>query len=131
ELGVDIRLGAPVIRLLRADARVTGVEVAAGGGQTRDIVARLGVILATGDYSSAKEVKAQFMAPELADIEGINPTSTGDGQRMVQEVGGDIVNGEIMVGPEIRFVAPPSKTFIDNIPPIKPVALAMRWAMAH
>jgi succinate dehydrogenase/fumarate reductase flavoprotein subunit len=131
ELGVDIRLDAPVIRLLRSDERVTGVEVAAGGGQTRHIVARLGVILATGDYSSAKEVKAQFMSPELADIEGINPTSTGDGQRMVQEVGGDIVNGEIMLGPEIRFVAPPCKTFIDNIPPIKPVALAMRWAMDH
>jgi succinate dehydrogenase/fumarate reductase flavoprotein subunit len=131
EFGVDIRLDAPVIRLLRSDERVTGVEVAAAGGRTRHIVARLGVILATGDYSSAKEVKAQFMAPEVADIEGINPTSTGDGQRMVQEVGGDIVNGEIMLGPEIRFVAPPSKTFIDNIPPIKPVALAMRWAMDH
>lgn len=131
ELGVDIRLGAPVIRLLRSDERVSGVEVDAGGGQTRHIAARLGVILATGDYSSAKEVKAQFMSPELADIEGINPTSTGDGQRMVQEVGGDIVNGEVMLGPEIRFVAPPSKTFIDNIPPIKPVALAMRWAMDH
>lgn len=131
ELGVDIRLCAPVIRLLRSDERVTGVEVDAGGGQTRHIAARLGVILATGDYSSAKEVKAQFMSPELADIEGINPTSTGDGQRMVQDVGGDIVNGEVMLGPEIRFVAPPSKTFIDNIPPVKPVALAMRWAMGH
>lgn len=131
ELGVDIRFGAPVIRLRRSDERVTGVEVDTGGGQTRHIAARLGVILATGDYSSAKEVKAQFMSPDLADIEGINPTSTGDGQRMVQEVGGDIVNGEIMLGPEIRFVAPPSKSFIDNIPPVKPVALAMRWAMGH
>jgi succinate dehydrogenase/fumarate reductase flavoprotein subunit len=131
ELGVDIRLGAKVIRLQRSDERVAGVEVDAGGGQTRHIAARLGVILATGDYSSAKEVKAQFMAPELADIEGINPTSTGDGQRLIQGVGGDILNGEIMLGPEIRFVAPPSKTFIDNIPPVKPVALAMRWAMGH
>lgn len=131
ELGVDIRVNAPVRRLLREDARVIGVEIDAAAGQTRSLGARLGVILATGDFSSAKEVKAQFVSPELADVEGINPTSTGDGQRMVQQVGGDIVNGEIMLGPEIRFVAPPSKTFIDNIPPIKPVALAMRWAMGH
>ena len=92
-------------------------------GGTRPIGAKFGVILATGDYSSAKEIKAQFMSADLADIEGINPTSTGDGQRMVQEAGGDIVNGEIMLGPEIRFVAPPSKKFIDLIPPIKPIAL--------
>ena len=131
ELGVDIHLGARVTRLMRTEARVTGVEINAGEGYTRHIMARLGVILATGDYSSAKEVKAQFMSPELADVEGINPTSTGDGQRMVQAVGGEIVNGEIVLGPEIRFIAPPSKTFIDRIPPIKAVALAMRWAMSH
>ena len=123
QLGVDIRVGARVVKLLRDDATVTGVEVATDRGGTRRIGATFGVILATGDYSSAKEIKAQFMSADLADIEGINPTSTGDGQRMVQEAGGDIVNGEIMLGPEIRFVAPPSKKFIDLIPPIKPIAL--------
>lgn len=131
QLGVDIRVGARVVKLMRDGAAVTGVEVATDHGATRRIGAKLGVVLATGDYSSAKEIKAQFMSADLADIEGINPTSTGDGQRMVQEAGGDIVNGEIMLGPEIRFVAPPSKKFIDLIPPIKPIALAMRWAMNY
>jgi succinate dehydrogenase/fumarate reductase flavoprotein subunit len=131
QLGVDIRIGTPVVKLMRDGATVTGVEVAADRGATRSIGAKLGVILATGDYSSAKEIKAQFMSADLADVEGINPASTGDGQRMVQEVGGDIVNGEIMLGPEIRFVAPPAKKFIEVIPPIKPIALAMRWSMKH
>ena len=131
QLGVDIRVGVRVTKLLREGAAVTGVEVATGQGVSRRIGATFGVILATGDYSSAKEIKAQFMSDDLADIEGINPASTGDGQRMVQEAGGDIVNGEIMLGPEIRFVAPPSKKFIDLIPPIKPIALVMRWAMNY
>jgi len=131
QLGVDIRLGARVVKLMRDGAVITGVEVAADRGAMRSIGAKVGVILATGDYSSAKEIKAQFMSAELADVEGINPTSTGDGQRMVQEVGGDIVNGEIMLGPEIRFVAPPTKKFIEVIPPIKPIALAMRWSMKY
>ncbi len=131
QLGVVIRVGARVVKLIRDEATVTGVEVATDHGATRRIGAKLGVVLATGDYSSAKEIKAQFMSADLADVEGINPTSTGDGQRMVQEIGGDIVNGEIMLGPEIRFVAPPTKKFIELIPPIKPIALAMRWAMSY
>ncbi len=131
QLGVDIRVGTRVVKLTREGARVTGVQVAADHGALYRIGAKFGVILATGDYSSAKEIKAQFMSADLADVEGINPTSTGDGQRLVQEVGGDIVNGDIMLGPEIRFVAPPSKKFIDLIPPIKPIALAMRWSMNY
>ena len=131
QLGVEICVGTRVVKLMRDGAAVTGVEVATDHGATNNIGAKLGVILATGDYSSAKEIKAQFMSADLADVEGINPTSTGDGQRMVQEVGGDIVNGEIMLGPEIRFVSPPTKKFIELIPPIKPIALAMRWSMMH
>ena len=131
QLGVSIRTGARVMHLTRTGAAVTGVQMAADDGTARSIGAKCGVILATGDYSSAKEIKAQFMPAVLADVEGVNPASTGDGQRMVQEVGGDIVNGEIMLGPEIRFVVPPAKKFIELIPPIKPIALAMRWSMKH
>lgn len=129
-LGVEIRLGTRVTGLTRDGARVDGVEVEAAGGKQR-ISARRGVILASGDYSSSREVKEQFMSLELADIEGINPTSTGDGQRMVEQVGGEIVNGEIMLGPEIRFVAPPGKKLIEMLPPIKPIGLTVRWAMKH
>jgi succinate dehydrogenase/fumarate reductase flavoprotein subunit len=130
-LGVDIRLNARVMKLARDGARITGVEIDGGQAGHPIIEAKRGVILATGDYSSAKELKGQFMSAELADIEGINPASTGDGQRLVQEAGGTIVNGDIMLGPEIRFVAPPAKKLIELIPPIKLVALAIRWSMSH
>lgn len=130
EFGVDIVRDARVTRLLREDGRVVGVETEKAG-ENRSVRARRAVILACGDYSSSHEVKEQFVAAALADVEGINPTSTGDGQRLVVEAGGEIVNGDVMLGPEIRFVAPPSKKIIDAIPPIKPVALAMRWSLEH
>ncbi len=88
-------------------------------------------MLACGDYSSGREMKAEFVDPDLALVEGVNETSTGDGQRLGLSAGAQIVNGEVMLGPEIRFVAPPRKTLIEIIPPIRPVGLFMRFALAH
>jgi succinate dehydrogenase/fumarate reductase flavoprotein subunit len=131
QLGVVIRVNARVMKLTCQSARVAGVEVSGERGSRYVIDAKLGVILATGDYSSATELKSQFMSPELVGVEGVNPASTGDGQRLVQEVGGTIVNGEVMLGPEIRFIAPPAKKLIELIPPIKPIALVIRWSMNY
>lgn len=128
--GVDIVLGARATRLLQEGGRVVGVEIEQDG-RRQSVRARRAVVLACGDYSSSREVKKEFVSADLADVEGINPTSTGDGQRMILQAGGEIVNGDVMLGPEIRFVAPPSKKIIDLVPPIKPVALAMRWSLEH
>lgn len=130
KVGVNITLGARATRLLQKNGRIVGVEMEKSG-QLQSIYARRSVILACGDYSSSREVKENFVSPDLADIEGINPTSIGEGQQLVLQAGGEIVNGDVMLGPEIRFVAPPSKKIIEMIPPIKPVALAMRWALEH
>jgi succinate dehydrogenase/fumarate reductase flavoprotein subunit len=129
--GVDIRVSVRARKLLREGLRAVGVEAEIAGSDIIVIRARKGVILAAGDYSSAKEIKADYASSELADIEGINPASTGDGQRLVLEAGGVIVNGDIMWGPEIRFPAPPEKKLLDLIPPIKPVALMVRFAMRY
>jgi succinate dehydrogenase/fumarate reductase flavoprotein subunit len=94
-LGVDLRVDAQVTRLTRDGARVSGVEIDGDGGARRIIEATRGVILATGDYSAAKELKSQFMSAELTEVEGINPASTGFGQRLVQEASGTVVNGDI------------------------------------
>ena len=131
QLGVEIRCGARVVSLLRdAGGRVEGVETALGEARAR-LIARRGVILATGDYSSSAEIKSLFVSAEIAEVEGINPTSTGDGQRLVREVGGVIVNGGVMSGPELRFVAPPAGNLFELIPPARPIALAIRWCMRH
>src|SRR5205814_2173915 len=88
-----------------------------------------GVILTAGDYSAENELMARYLPSDVAVIDAINPTATGDGHRLVLEVGGRIVNGDVILGPEIRFVAPPKKTLIELFPPWKPAALAMRAAM--
>lgn len=71
------------------------------------------------------------MGPELAPIEGINPASTGDGHRMALEVGARLVNGDLCLGPEIRFVAPPPKLLIPALPPVKPLAKVMNVVATH
>jgi fumarate reductase flavoprotein subunit len=129
-LGVDIRLNTRVRDLLKDGGRVAGVT-AEIDGRSQEISARLGVVLACGDYSSGHEMKAEFVDQDLARVEGVNETSTGDGQHLGLSAGGRILNGDVMLGPEIRFVAPPTKTLIEAIPPIRPVGLFMRFALAH
>lgn len=124
--GVDIRTGMRAERLVLENRRVRGVEVDNSGGQ---FLARRGVVLASGDYSASEAVKARFIPPELAAVEGINPSSTGDGQMMALEAGAEIVNGDVMAGPEIRFVAPTRKSVIDRLPPWRPVAAMVRASM--
>ncbi len=129
-LRVDIRTSARVTELLRSENRVSGVA-AEIDGRTQRFTAGCGVVLATGDYSSSREMKAGLDGEERADIEGINETSTGDGQKLAMEIGADIVNGDVMLGPEIRFVAPPHRKLISMIPPWKPVGLFMRWSLEN
>ena len=125
--GVEIRLDARATRLLTENGRVVGVETEAAG----EFRAGRGVVVAAGDYSSGREMKAAYIGAELADVEGVNPTSTGDGQRMLQEAGARIVNGDVKLGPEIRFVAPPRNTLIDALPPAKPVAMLVKASMRY
>ncbi len=127
--GVDIRTGVRARELLREEGRGSGVRAAADGHGTHDFIARRGVVLAAGDYSASEDIKAKFIAPDLAAIEGINPTSTGDGHAMALAAGAEIVNGDVMAGPEIRFVAPTRASLIDRLPPWRPVARMVRLSM--
>ena len=123
--GVTMRLGARAVRLLSDAGRVSGVEVISRDGQRVALVARRGVVLATGDYSSSRELKKTYISPAAADVEGVNPTSTGDGHAMALELGAYVVNGDLAAGPEIRFVAPPRRLLIAMIPPVRPIARLM------
>ena len=123
--GVQVRLGMAAERLLTQGERVTGVEARSPDGAMLDVLARRGVILATGDFSSSRELKKTYLSPSVAEVEGINPASTGDGHRMGLEVGARLVNGDLCWGPEIRFVAPPRKLLISALPPITLLARLM------
>jgi fumarate reductase flavoprotein subunit len=127
-LGVKVLLNARAQKLTTTNNRVAGVD-AAVDGRTVHIAASMAVILAAGDYSSGREFKEKELAENIRDIEGINTSSTGDGQRLGVDAGSEIVNGDVVLGPEIRFVAPPSKKLIERIPPTRLLAHAMRLSM--
>ena len=99
--GVDIRLNTRVDHLIVQSGRVTGVQT-----QTGPLHARGGVVLAAGDYSASRELKTEFASPEVATLEPVNPTATGDGFRLALAIGAEMVNGDIVRGPIMRFVPP-------------------------
>jgi succinate dehydrogenase/fumarate reductase flavoprotein subunit len=98
----EIRIGHRATRLHRQPGgSVVGVAI-----EGSNIRALRGVILAAGDYSNGLAVKSDYLAQEVASIEGVNPNSNGDGHRMARDVGAALVNMELVYGPEIRFAAP-------------------------
>jgi succinate dehydrogenase/fumarate reductase flavoprotein subunit len=85
--GVEIRMATPARRLI-ADPQtreVRGVHVVSNGGE-RKILARRGVILATGGFEGDASMREQFLEgkPILNAAGGSN---TGDGIHMAQHLG--------------------------------------------
>ena len=131
-LGVTIRTSSKVEGLINQAGGIAGVELSASGNgrPAERIMARRGVILATGDFSAAPAAfKQRFMSGALLDIGGVNPSSTGDGQRMAEVVGAQVVNGDLAWGPEIRFAAPPKPSIIAKLPVSRWFARSLSLAM--
>ncbi|TYG34330.1 FAD-binding protein [Lonepinella koalarum] len=97
---VDARFGHFVEKLLKDGDKVTGVIArnAATGKYVR-IIAKRGVVLATGDYGSNKKMVDHY-CPEISesgvkniwlnrDVEG-NLTNTGDGHKLGAQIGARI-----------------------------------------
>lgn len=128
--GVDLRLNARVLDLLRAgDGAVRGVSVLLAG-QPVQIEARRAVILAAGDYSNGEDLKLRFR-PELAAIPAVNPTATGDGHRMGQAIGARLVNGEVIYGPGLRFAEPARPSLVRRLPPSWLLGKLMQLSLNH
>jgi succinate dehydrogenase/fumarate reductase flavoprotein subunit len=126
--GVDIRLGTRCQNLIEANGRVVGVT-AQRSGVMEHYIANHGVILATGDYSGASDLKAAFGKADVANVEPVAATSTGDGYRFGMALGGTVANGDIVRGPIMRFVPPREANFIQKIPPFRIVGQAITLAM--
>ncbi len=136
KLGVDVRVRCRVQRLLTEGGAVRGVAYVAGGesgagGGERLLLARGGVVLASGDYSASPEFKARYISAAAAQVDPVNPMSTGDGHRMAMELGARVLNGDVRLGPEIRFVPPPLLGMMRALPPSRPLARVMKWSMAN
>jgi fumarate reductase flavoprotein subunit len=129
-LGVHILTNTRAEALISEGGRVCGVRCGAAGGP-REFRARGGVVLAAGDFTNSAELKARFMGPQEARIEGVNVTATGDGQLMAEKLGARILNGELALGPEIRFMPPARDALVRLLPPWPALAVFMQWALEH
>lgn len=128
-LGVDIRVNTVTERLVEENGRIVGVEACSADGTKQVFRARGGVVLAAGDFSSGADLKAELATPDMADIEAVNVSSTGDGHRMARAVGATVVNGDIVHGPIMRFIPPTRTNLIRSLPPAKPLAELIAWSM--
>ena len=126
-VGVELRTGQRVTALQQSSGRVTGVSTESG--QTFE--ARGGVVLAAGDFTNSPELKRRFMGEQESKVEGVNTTATGDGQRLAEALGARIVNGDLALGPEIRFIAPATENFVRRLPPWRWLAACMQWSLDH
>lgn len=128
--GVTIRPGTRVRELVTEGARVVAVDCDSAQGPRR-YRARGGVVLAAGDFTNDPEFKGRFMGPQEAKVEGVNPAATGDGQRLAVRLGAQIVNGDLALGPELRFVPPQRQNILLHLPPWPLLANFMAWSLEH
>jgi fumarate reductase flavoprotein subunit len=112
KLGVKIRTSAPMEKLVVETNRVTGIVV-----NGEHLTAEKAVILAAGDFSANPALKQRYMPPEVARIGPFNEDSTGDWHAPVTQLGGRALNGDVALGPEIRFRPPTKLTLVRKLPP--------------
>ena len=96
DLGVDIRVNSPAVRLLQDGARVSGAVVQMPQGEV-SIQARCGVVLATGGFPHPAR-KQQLLPHAPTGHEhwsAGNRGNTGDGLRLGESAGG-VVAGDLV-----------------------------------
>ncbi len=126
--GVQIVTSVRAQRLLLEGESVVGVACEAAQGPV-EYRARGGVVLTTGDFSGDPVMRTEHLAEGFEEIQPVNPANTGDGHKMVLELGGRIVHTGIHSA-GIRFQPPPPK-WITALPPQRIFMRPVNWAMEH
>lgn len=126
--GVDIRLNTATQRILVEDGRAVGVTAILPDGSEHKFTGVQGIVLASGDYSAASDLKATLASADVARVDAVNPTATGDGHRMAIAIGATVVNGDIVRGPIMRFIAPTRPNLLQKLPPTRWVATGIAWS---
>lgn len=86
-VGIPIWTQAPLVRLIREDERVTGAVLLQNGAE-HIVRARRGVVLATGGFDHALELRRERQLASLTtDLSLGAEGNTGDGIRIGQEAG--------------------------------------------
>ncbi len=131
KLGVKICVNTSCEKMVTdTNGRVVGV-LGQKQGQTFSVHAKKAVILTTGDYSGAPDLKQRWADPQTIHLDSVNPFATGDGHRMADALGAEVVNGDIVRGPILRFIPPAKPHWVQNLPPWRWSARSMAWAIEH
>lgn len=131
QLGVDIRLNTNAKSLIIDNGTARGVVATETDGSTSEYIARNGIVLAAGDYSGGRELKARFSSELIANVDAVNVSNTGDGIRMGLECGGTVINGDYIRGPILRFVPPMHAKWIQKLAPVPVVTKLLHWGFDH
>ncbi len=129
--GVVIKTNAKVTRLVMNAGRVVGVEYDRDG-ESHQVHARRGVVLASGDVAGNVALLAAHCEGNFDGLDVLNPHCTGDGHSMAQAVGGHIVSRPDFNASEVaqmRFVPPTESHWIQRIPPYAFVGQAIKLAL--
>jgi fumarate reductase flavoprotein subunit len=129
-VGVEIRLDARAAKLILEQRRAAAVATIGREGPTM-LRARRGIVLAAGDFTAGTALKARFMGEREAKVEAVNPTATGDGQTLALQCGARVINGDLALGPELRFIAPARPNFSRRLPPWTGLASLIAWSLDH
>lgn len=116
KLGVDLLTSARVSGLMVENGRVVGVEARTDEGKKR-YTARRAVILASGDFSADRELKAHYAKPEVVELDAVVDSCTGDGHKLALALGASVLNGDIVRGPIMRFIPPRKQTWLRTLTP--------------
>jgi len=128
--GVTIMCGTRATALVSENDRVVAIDCETADGPRR-LQARGGIVLASGDFTSDPELKARFMGGQEAKIDGVNVTATGDGQKLALPLGARVINGDLALGPELRFVPPQRNNILLSLPPWRLLANLMAWSLEY
>jgi predicted oxidoreductase len=89
DAGVTLRSGVTVGALIPDGQRVTGVK-AIDGGRSEDVVAKRGVVLASGGFSANEELRKTYMPYPDKHISLLPYENTGDGINMALAAGASL-----------------------------------------
>ncbi|WP_293903138.1 FAD-dependent oxidoreductase [Phenylobacterium sp.] len=119
ERGIEPILAAPAQRLLVDDGAIIGVDYRRGD-QVHRLIARYGVILATGGFEWNQDLARTFLRGPLTHPAS-PPMATGDGLKLAQRVGASL--GNMTSAWWAPTITPDGETWPDGSPRSAPVLI--------